>query len=148
MSQDIGNTIDGEANRPYHFESEVWGQSLELYAQNGMLLVTASDFDSGQTVRIGLKTDQIDSIIRGLHHVVADMKKLESLKADREQRGKDAKAAYKKAKHDGRALTRGEIVTEEKHDGRAFARENSMSEGSNDQFEEYSGEFIEPKEDK
>ena len=55
MSQNEDTTIEGEANRPYHFESEVWGQSLELYSQNGMLLVTASDFDSGQTVRIGLK---------------------------------------------------------------------------------------------
>ena len=114
MSQDIGNTIDGEANRPYHFESEVWGQSLELYVQNGMLLVTASDFDSGQTVRIGLKAGQIDAIIKGLGMAVADADALAIIKQKKEDAVDGAKAKYQQAKHTAKLIeraTRGERLT-------------------------------------
>ncbi len=47
---------DSETYRvAYMFESNVWGQAMFLEEpKNGMVLITASDFDSGQTVRIGL----------------------------------------------------------------------------------------------
>jgi hypothetical protein len=39
----------------YMFESNVWGQAVFLEEpKHGMVLMTASDFDSGQTVRIGI----------------------------------------------------------------------------------------------
>ncbi len=108
MSQDIGNTIEGEANRPYHYESEVWGQSLELYVQNGMLLVTASDFDSGQTVRVGLKTEQIEAIIKGLRRVVEDADALKFIKKQKEDAVDEAKAKYQQAKHEAKLVQRAE----------------------------------------
>ncbi len=49
----------------YMFESNVWGQAMFLEEpKNGMVLVTASDFDSGQTVRIGLDVDTFKKLCK------------------------------------------------------------------------------------
>ena len=49
----------------YMFESNVWGQAMFLEEpKNGMVLVTASDFDSGQTVRIGLDIDTFKKLCK------------------------------------------------------------------------------------
>ena len=47
----------------YMFESNVWGQAMFLEEpKNNMVLITASDFDSGQTVRIGLDIDTFSKL--------------------------------------------------------------------------------------
>ena len=49
----------------YMFESNVWGQAMFLEEpKNGMVLITASDFDSGQTVRIGLDIDTFKKLCK------------------------------------------------------------------------------------
>ena len=49
----------------YMFESNVWGQAMFLEEpKNGMVLITASDFDSGQTVRIGLDVDTFKKLCK------------------------------------------------------------------------------------
>jgi len=57
---------DSETYRvAYMFESNVWGQAMFLEEpKNGMVLITASDFDSGQTVRIGLDIDTFSHLCK------------------------------------------------------------------------------------
>ena len=108
MSQDISNTIPGQANRPYRFESSIWGQSLDLYVQTGMLLITASDFDSGQTVRIGLKSDQIEGIIDALRQAVKDAEVIEKANVAADKDATMAAAHRAQEKHDERMQRRAE----------------------------------------
>lgn len=63
--------------RPYKIESKHWGQSIMLSGENnGMLMVTACDFDSGSTVTAGLDVSSIDVIVEALHAIQADAAKV------------------------------------------------------------------------
>ena len=47
----------------YLFESSVWGQSIILEEpRTGIVLLTASDFDSGQTVRVGIDVQTFERL--------------------------------------------------------------------------------------
>ena len=68
MSKDIS-----EVSRPFRIKSTVWGQSLDVGpVENGIIFFVASDFDSGETVRVGMNVDCCEQITAAMNESIAE----------------------------------------------------------------------------
>lgn len=62
----------------YTVESDVWGQSIMTRPTGkGYVGFIASDFDSGQTVSIGLSTELVKELIKDLEEILANPAEIE-----------------------------------------------------------------------
>ena len=77
--------------RPYKIESTTWGQSIQFVdGGHSSLMVTACDFDSGQTCTIGINMDQVKTIVEVLHSIEADAESRATQVAETDRQEKEA----------------------------------------------------------
>lgn len=85
--------------RSYEVESSVWGQAISVQpAKLGIILITTSDFDSGQTVKVGISTEDIPALIAGLEFALEDEKVAAAAVAEAKELETQAKAEAKAVK--------------------------------------------------
>ena len=59
----------------YTVESSVWGQAITLLpANNGIMKVIVSDFDSGATVTVGMAIDEMKEVVTDIQDIIAEDK--------------------------------------------------------------------------
>ena len=101
--------------RPYNIDSTVWGQTLSIGpVRNGIIMITASDFDCGQTVKIGLAVGDVDNIVDALRASLEIAGECEELRDAEAAARKVENAAAKAKKHEDRRYAR--LAAKEKHE--------------------------------
>ena len=87
--------------RPYKIESTTWGQSIQFAdGGNNLLMITACDFDSGQTCTVGINMDQVKAIVEVLHLIEADVETRATQIAETDSQEKEAIKAKAKARRE------------------------------------------------